>query len=51
MTDPEDLRPESREEAAEIIQQDPALNAATEQNSPDDDAATDDEARTPDTPR
>jgi len=49
MTEPEDLRPESREEAAEIIQQDPALNAATEHNSPDDDAATDDDARTPDT--
>jgi len=49
MTEPEDLRPESREEAAEIIQQDPALNTATDKTSPDDDAATDDDARTPDT--
>jgi len=41
----EDLRPESTEEAAEIVSQDPGLNAA----SGGDDAQTDDDARTPDT--
>jgi hypothetical protein len=43
MTDPEDLRPESTEEAAEIVQQDPALRTATE-TPEDDDVLTKDES-------
>jgi hypothetical protein len=40
MTEPEDQRPESTEEAAEIVTNDPALNVATDQNAADDDDAT-----------
>ncbi|GAA3345528.1 hypothetical protein GCM10020358_52980 [Amorphoplanes nipponensis] len=47
-TDREDLRPDTREEAAEIVTSNPALNTATDTATPDDDAATDDDARTPD---
>jgi hypothetical protein len=47
MTDPEDLRPRSNEEAAQIIRDDPALKTATETS--EEDAATDDDARTADT--
>jgi len=43
MTEPEVQRPETTEEAADIIEHDPALQAATE--SSEEDAATDEEAR------
>jgi hypothetical protein len=46
MSDPEDQRPETTEEAAEIITHDPALMKATD--TAKDDTATDDDARTPD---
>jgi hypothetical protein len=41
-----DARPQSSEEAAEIVQNDPTLAVAT--HDAEDDAATDDDARTPD---
>jgi hypothetical protein len=43
-TDPEELRPATSEEAADIVANDPGLNA----ESAGDDAATDDDARTAD---
>ncbi|GAA3957361.1 hypothetical protein [Actinoplanes auranticolor] len=48
MTDPttEDARPATKEEAAAIVRDDPALQTATDTA---DDAATDDDARTADT--
>jgi hypothetical protein len=48
MTDPatEDARPATKEEAAAIVRDDPALRTATD--TADDDAATDDDARTAD---
>jgi hypothetical protein len=45
MTEPSS--PENTEEAAEIVRNDPALQVATDQAK--DDAATDEDARTPDT--
>jgi hypothetical protein len=45
MTEPE--RPQNTEEAAAIVRDDPALSVATD--DAEDDAATDDDARTPDT--
>jgi hypothetical protein len=47
VTEPEDLRPQSSEEAAQIIRDDPALAEATKTSG--EDAATDDDARTADT--
>jgi hypothetical protein len=38
MTEPEVQRPESTDEAAEIVTSDPALNVATDQNTADKDA-------------
>jgi hypothetical protein len=35
MTDQEDQRPESTEEAAEIVEQDPALQKATDRSEED----------------
>jgi hypothetical protein len=46
MTAPEDQRPETTEEAAEIVRNDSALQKATDVSK--DDSATDDDARTPD---
>ena len=48
MTDSEDLRPANTDEAAEIIRQDAALQTATDRSG-EEDAATDDDARTADT--
>ena len=45
MTDSEDLRPDSTEEAAEIVEHDPAMQAATESSPSSEDAVTDEEAR------
>jgi hypothetical protein len=42
-----DERPQNTEEAAEIVQNDPTLAVAT--HDAEDDASTDDDARTPDT--
>jgi hypothetical protein len=47
MTDPEDLRPESTEEAAEIVQQDPALQTATDSTEDDDAAVPNEEVPEP----
>jgi hypothetical protein len=46
MTEPEEQRPETTEEAAEIVRNDPGLQTATDTSK--DDSATDDDARTPD---
>jgi hypothetical protein len=45
MTEPK--RPQDTEEAAAIVRNDPALSVATDEA--EDDAATDEDARTPDT--
>lgn len=47
MTEPEDQRPESTEEAAEIVTHDPALNVATDQNESESSSSSDEEVSEP----